>query len=266
MVNHSRLSGLLLPVCVLAITFGGCNKNKKGGSTEKLMKSDPEVKVPKVDPTLCDTKGKKTVTSDLNHDQKPDVWRLYKNVKEGQTTLEVLSCRQVDFNFDGKKDYAVAYTKKGATAFEKFDFDFDGRFDAFYQFDKKTGKVFEIQRESGFDGRYDIQEIYDDKGTLTSVKHDRNADGEPDMWEQYVEGDLVAILYDDDFDNKVDRREEIKVKKPKKPSPGNDVAGSGDDGGTTGDGGETPGDAEKPAGDDKPDSGEKSAGDKKAAE
>jgi hypothetical protein len=212
---------------------GGCGGKNKAGSTEGLMKSEGG-QVPKVDPTLCDTKGKKIVTYDLNRDGRPDVWKLYMTVEEGDTRVEVQTCKQVDINHDGRKDYVVAYNRKGATVFEKFDFDFDGRFDAFYQFDEKTGKVFEVQRESGFDGRYDVQEVYDASGTLKTVKHDRNGDGEPDMWEQYVKGELVAILYDDDYDSKVDRREEVKLNKPAKPRPGNDVATDG----TEGEGGE----------------------------
>ncbi len=41
------------------------------------------------------------------------------------------------------------------------------------------------------------------------MRRDRNGDGQPDLWEQYKDGVLIAILYDDDFDGKVDRREEI---------------------------------------------------------
>ena len=207
--------------------LAGCGGKSKGSSTEGLMASDADSKVPMVDATLCDTEGKRVVTSDLDRDNRPDVWKLYTTTKEGETTVEVLSCKQVDFNHDGQKDYVVGYTQKGATSFEKYDFDFDGRFDAFFQYNEKTGKVFEIQRESGFDGRYDIQEVYDESGTLTTVKQDRNGDGEPDRWEQYVGGQLVAILYDEDFDKKVDRREDAeKHDGPKKPSAGNDTATS----------------------------------------
>ena len=35
----------------------------------------------------------------------------------------------------------------------------------------------------------------------------RSCNGQPDVWEQYKDGALIAILYDDDFDGKVDRRE-----------------------------------------------------------
>ena len=45
--------------------------------------------------------------------------------------------------------------------------------------------------------------------------YDRNNDGQPDLWEQYKDGVLIAILYDDNFDGKVDRREEIPGAHPK---------------------------------------------------
>jgi hypothetical protein len=219
----------------MAALGGGCGGKNKADSTEGLMKSEGAAL--KVDTTLCETEGKKIVTYDLNRDGNPDVWKLYMTVEEGDTRVEVQTCKQVDINHDGRKDYVIAYNRKGATVFEKFDFDFDGRFDAFYQFDEKTGKVFEVQRESGFDGRYDVQEVYDASGTLKTVKYDRNGDGEPDMWEQYVKGELVAILYDDDYDSKVDRREEVKLA-PAKPRPGNDLATDATEGENAGEGGE----------------------------
>ena len=42
-----------------------------------------------------------------------------------------------------------------------------------------------------------------------------NGDGNPDYWEQYKDGALVAILYDDDYDNKVDRKDEVPGSRPK---------------------------------------------------
>ncbi|MEM9493014.1 MAG: hypothetical protein AAGC55_27945 [Myxococcota bacterium] len=199
------LAGLALG---LAPACGGKNKN----SSEQLMASDGDRKVPLVDPSLCETEGKQVTTFDLNRDNQPDVWKLFKQIDEGGTRLSVLSCKQIDYNHDGKKDYVVGYDNKGGKLFEQMDHDFDGRFDAFYQYNSKTGKVAEAQYESGFDGRYDLQTVYDESGAIKSIRGDRNGDGEPDVWEQYIEGELVAILYDDDYDNKVDRREEIKVK------------------------------------------------------
>ncbi|MEO8707378.1 MAG: hypothetical protein ABI867_45545, partial [Kofleriaceae bacterium] len=43
-----------------------------------------------------------------------------------------------------------------------------------------------------------------------------------DLWEQYKDTVLLAILYDDDFDGKVDRREEIPGARPKVEMPTTD--------------------------------------------
>jgi hypothetical protein len=82
-------------------------------------------------------------------------------------------------------------------------------------YDPKTGLKAEVERDTDFDGKFDVKEVYDSAGQLTSVRRDRNSDGQPDLWEQYKDGVLIAILYDDDFDGKVDRREEIPGARPK---------------------------------------------------
>jgi hypothetical protein len=90
---------------------------------------------------------------------------------------------------------------------EDFDFDFDARFDARYHYDRKTGKKFLVERVSGFAKQTDLWEKYDSGEKMESVRRDRNVDGKPDYWEQYTAGELEKILYDDDFDGKVDRQD-----------------------------------------------------------
>ena len=188
-----------------------------GGNKDTTPKNEGslDASVPKVDPTLCDTNGKNVVTYDLNHDNKPDVWRLYKTEDEGGTKIEFMTCKQVDFDHDGRKDWVVAYNRKGTPLFEKADFDYDGKWDMSAIFDTKTGQVAEVERDTDFDGKFDVKELYDSGGQLISVERDRNNDQKADQWEQYKDGVLVAILYDDDFDGKVDRRDEIPGAHPK---------------------------------------------------
>jgi hypothetical protein len=96
-------------------------------------------------------------------------------------------------------------------------------------YDPKTGKRIEVERDSDFDGKYDIKEVYDRFEALTAIRRDRNGDGNPDYWEQYKDGALVAILYDDDYDNKVDRKDEVPGSRPKFVAPEperGDAAGS----------------------------------------
>jgi len=206
------MSKLLELVGLSVLALGACH----GKTEDTTPKNDSaEAGVPKVDPTLCDTNGKNVVTFDLNHDNKPDVWRLYKTEDEGGTKVEYLTCKQVDFDHDGRKDWVVAYNRKGNILFEKADFDYDGKWDVSKIYDTKTGVVAEVERDTDFDGKFDVKEVYDSAGQLTSVRRDRNGDGQPDLWEQYKDGVLIAILYDDDFDGKVDRREEIPGAHPK---------------------------------------------------
>ena len=198
-----------LSACVFVVACHGSSK-------DTTVKNDAaEAGIPKVDPTLCDTNGKNVVTYDLNHDNRPDVWRLYKTEDEGGTKIEFMTCKQVDFDHDGRKDWVEAYNRKGNLLFQKADFDYDGKWDMSAVFDTKTGLVAEVERDTDFDGKFDVKEIYDSGGALTSVRRDRNGDGQPDQWEQYRDTVLIAILYDDDFDGKVDRREEIPGAHPK---------------------------------------------------
>jgi hypothetical protein len=203
----------LLELVGLSVLVLGACRGKAEDTTPKNEALDSAV--PKVDPTLCDTNGKNIVTYDLNHDNKPDVWRLYKAEDEGGTKVEFMTCKQVDFDHDSRKDWVVAYNRKGNTLFEKADFDYDAKWDMSAIFDTKTGKVAEVERDTDFDGKFDVKEVYDSAGQLTSVRRDRNSDGQPDLWEQYKETVLLAILYDDDFDGKVDRRDEIPGARPK---------------------------------------------------
>lgn len=196
----------------LVLAAGACHSKSED---TKPKDGSLDAAVPKVDPTLCDTTGKNVVTYDLNHDNRPDVWELYQSVDEGGTKVEFMTCRQVDFDHDGRKDWVVAYNRKGNKLYEKADLDYDGKWDMSKVFDAKTGIVAEIERDTDFDGKFDVKEIYDSAGSLISVQRDRNADGQPDVWEQYKDGVLIAILYDDDFDGKVDRREEIPGAHPK---------------------------------------------------
>lgn len=216
------MRALVTSVTLTAWLFalGACGGKSKGSDSPLMNSDEKNPAATQIDPTLCETEGKRVMKFDLNSDDRPDLWKLYASVDEGGTKVEVQTCKQVDFNHDGRVDYAVGYSRKGTPLSEQFDFDFDGKFDAFFQYNEKSGNVFEVQRETGFDGKYDIQEVYNKEGKLSTVRHDRNADGKPDLWEQYNEaGQLVAVLYDEDFDNRVDRREAVEPPKTPKPPP-----------------------------------------------
>lgn len=247
MIKRS-LPALLAFSALVAVGCSGSDKKdtKKPGDGDGLEGSPGSLVVPKVDASLCDTSGKRVETYDLNRDNQPDVWKLFATINEGGTSVEVLTCKQVDFDHDGVKDYVVTYKDTGEMNAEEADLTFDGRFDARHHFDDKSGKVYLIERDTDFDKKPDVWEKFDADGLIESVRRDTNADGKPDVWEQYVKGELVAILYDDDFDNKVDRKEQLVNKKPvaepppapniENPTPGVDDATGGTPDGTTPDG------------------------------
>ena len=188
-------------VICIALTLAAC-KGKKADTTPKNTSDSGS----KIDVTLCQTEGKRVSTYDLNKDGKDDVWRLYKG--------DTMTCKQVDFDHDGRKDWMVAYDAAGKILYQKADFDYDGKFDMAAVFDPATGQRIEVDRDTDFDGKLDIVELYTN-GELTGMRRDRNGDNQPDLWEQYKDTILIAILYDDDFDGKVDRRDEIPGATPK---------------------------------------------------
>ncbi len=207
MANLTKLAGLSVALAALV----AC----KGKQDAKTPLDNLDNTVRAVDPTLCDTNGKNVVTFDLNKDNRADVWRLYKTEDEGGTKVEFMTCKQVDFDHDNRKDWVVAYGRKGNPIFEKADFDYDGKWDMSAVYDTKVNQLAEVERDTDFDGKFDVKEVYDTAGALTGVRRDRNGDGKPDLWEQYKDTILLAILYDEDFDGKVDRREEIPGARPK---------------------------------------------------
>lgn len=216
-MRSTGLGALLLAAAALT-GCGNKTKNETGGPTAGLGTSmsgerPEDLKVPKVDPTLCqsDASGGRVVAYDLNHDGRPDEWKIYRSVEQNGVKTEVLTCKQVDLDHDpqSRKDYVVQYDEQGNILLEEVDYDFDGRFDARRHYDKVTKRRVLIERNTDFDDKPDLWEEFDPSEQLTRVLRDRNGDSRPDYWELYAGGGkLEAILYDEDFDGKVDKRED----------------------------------------------------------
>lgn len=237
-----RIGVLLLSVGLAAC--GGGNKNKglvsNNGGMGSIKTDNGQVqdlRIPKVDPTMCDTKDKKVVTFDLNHDDRPDVWKLYVVKDEKGAHQDVMTCKQVDLDHNGHVDYVVQYDVDQNPILEEYDFDYDGHFDARIHYDKISHKKFLVERDTDTDGKPDFWEEWtdakgDDNEWLSRILRDRNHDEKPDYWELYKKvtesgvdrGDLEAILYDDDFDGKVERRDDAVQAPP--PPPTTDTSGA----------------------------------------
>jgi hypothetical protein len=210
---------------------GGSNKSANGGATSGLgtsMSGDrpDDLKVPKVDPSLCKADGsdRRIAAYDLNHDDRADAWKIFKIKEERGTKIEVMTCKQVDLDHDpqSRKDYVVEYDDAGNMILEEFDFDFDGKFDARRHYDANTQRKILVERNTDFDEKPDLWEEYDKMEKVDRVLRDRNGDGRPDYWELFRDGQLETILYDDDFDGKVDKREDSSTAAaaPEAPPPG----------------------------------------------
>lgn len=166
----------------------------------------------KVDLSPCDTKKNKIGSQfDLNNDGDPDVWRIM-GKKDDQT--EYVACKLVDLDHDKKHtvDYLVMYGESATVLVEQFDLDFDRVMDVQYRYDEVKKKRYLAERDFNSDSKWDVCEEFDDAGELVKIQRDRNYDGKPDQWELYRDGDVEAILYDNDGDEKVDERDEAPQK------------------------------------------------------
>ena len=108
---------------------------------------------------------------------------------------------------DGTKEYVATYSRTGEILAEEFDFDFDGRFDARAHYDKKTGKIssssaIPTTTTSPTSGRRTILKVVSSRFAATATPTASRIIGS-----SIKDGTLVAILYDDDFDNRVDRKD-----------------------------------------------------------
>jgi antitoxin component YwqK of YwqJK toxin-antitoxin module len=153
-----------------------------------------------VDRSRCKAEGKHVVTADLNGDNKADVWKYY--VPNGQGA-DVLTCKQIDYNRDGKVDSVYYYDDTGTqTTLEEFDMDFDGRFEETVYY--VNGKKVRIEMDMDFDGKTDVWKFFEDD-KLVRMERDTDNNGKVDQWEYYEGGKLDRIGYDTTGSGKVDK-------------------------------------------------------------
>ena len=73
--------------------------------------------------------------------QEARLWKFFKTIDVGGQKTEVITCKQVDLNHDGKIDMVMYYDDGGSQiVLEEFDRDFDGKFDftAYYNQNKRV--------------------------------------------------------------------------------------------------------------------------------
>jgi len=158
---------------------------------------------PAVDRSKCSETGKNVVTADTNRDQKPDVWKYFQTIDVGGQKTDVLTCKQVDLNYDGKIDLVTYYDDKGSQiTMDEADLDFDGKFDitVFYV----NGKKVREELDTNFNQRADVWKYYENE-KLVRIERDTNGDGKVDEWQYYEGGKLDRIGYDSTGTGKVDK-------------------------------------------------------------
>jgi hypothetical protein len=156
-----------------------------------------------VDRSRCDPSGKKVVDLDVNGDNKPDVRKFYVAQMENGARVDVLTCKESDLNFDGKRDYWVYYDNAGNITLEEFDFDLDGKVESWAY--RQNGKIVREEQDFNFDGKPDLWKYYDNYPKLVRIELSSKRNGRVDVWEYYEGGKLDRIGYDTTGSGQVDR-------------------------------------------------------------
>ena len=197
----------MLLVVSVAVPLGVVSGLSGCGSTPKkaeMVSQGPNVPPsPLVDRAKCNDKDKHVVTADTDSDKKPDSWKFFKTIDVGGQKTEVITCKQVDLNHDGKIDMVMYYDDGGSqVVLEEIDGDFDGKFDftAYYNQNKRVRDEFDMN----FDQRVDLWKYYEE-GKLVRIEKDRNNDGKVDEWEYYEGGKLDRIGYDTSGSGRIDK-------------------------------------------------------------
>lgn len=215
-----------LSILVL-VPFLACGGSKKDTKTAKNTQTNantaPVAKAVAADRTRCSSAGKRIVKLDLNRDKQPDVFKLYEKKIVNGETIEVLSCKEVDLNFDGRKDVWNYYDDQGNLRMEEWDLDFDGRIDMTTH--RKSGKIHTQELDTNYDKKPDIWRRYED-GVLIRVERDSNNDGRIDYREFYEGGRLDRINYDKDGDGRMESWDRLPSEGGKTPEPEKEEAPS----------------------------------------
>jgi hypothetical protein len=195
---------ILGSAALVAVALAACGGARSTGFT---LGAGPAAKrgTPGDDGTMCDWKGR--VDREASETAGPgatlpNVRRVYQNIGTADDRRRVMVCREIDTNFDGRKDVVRFYNEKGEPTREEADTNFDGKLDTWTQF--SSGRIVKETLDTDFDGQPDAWKFYT-AGQLHLIQRDGNHDGKPDRWEYYVSGAVERIGIDLDYDGHVDR-------------------------------------------------------------
>lgn len=184
--------------------YGGPDSEEPGATVGEGEPDGPgrnrnarDLKYLTVDGERCDRTNKREHQVDVNQDGWADLVTLYATEAGG----EKVTCKQADFNFDGRLDAFIHYSPSGDVTREQYDTDFDGRIDTGRYYE--LGKHLRDELDLNQDGFADSWRVYDDN-RLVRVETDRDADGRADMFTYYIGKQIDRIGYDINGDGKVD--------------------------------------------------------------
>jgi len=202
---YTRLVAFVPAATFLTVALvggAGCGGSPKHAEMVSSPSGTNVPSAPNVDRNKCSDAGKKVVTGDTNQDKKADVWKYFVSKNVGGNNVEVLVCKQVDLNHDGKLDLVTYYDDTGNTVeMEEADLDLDGKFDSVYYY--ANGKKVREEADMNFDQRPDVWKYFEDE-KLVRIERDTNNDGKVDEWQYYEGGKLDRIGYDSTGSGKVD--------------------------------------------------------------
>jgi hypothetical protein len=156
----------------------------------------------------CQTgKNREVTVRDMSGTGRPDTVevREFSEQVAGQGLTAHVVCTELDTNHDGALDVIRTYKASGELDTEEADTNYDGKSDVWIYYDQ--GLIAKAVFDRGFTGKanewdyYQIVETPDHQKTsvLKRIERDRNGDGEPDVWEYYVNGHLERMGVDETF-------------------------------------------------------------------
>jgi hypothetical protein len=146
------------------------------------------------------------LTFDSNRNGRIDTWTEMDGPRAVRSRL--------DRDEDGRMDRWEYYDAAGRVAKVGFSRKNDGKPDA-WAYSNGSGKIIRVDVSShGDENRIDRWEVYDPQGPagpdgvgpLAQVVQDTNGDGKRDKWERYRDGQVLTAEFDEDGDERPDRR------------------------------------------------------------
>jgi antitoxin component YwqK of YwqJK toxin-antitoxin module len=80
------------------------------------------------------------------------------------------------------------------------DADRDGRPEIEIAYDQKSGQLLSRREDTDYDGLFDVENTYDERGQTIARNEDTNADGKPDRWTSFASGRATRVEVDRDGD------------------------------------------------------------------